>query len=77
MPSGFSELDRVTSGWQKSDLVIISCSSRYGKNCFVLSMARNTAVKFNMPVAVFSLEMSSVQLVNRLIASESGIPAQN
>ena len=47
-----------------------------GKTAFVLSMARNTAVKFNMPVAVFSLEMSSVQLVNRLIASESGIPAQ-
>ena len=47
-----------------------------GKTAFVLSMARNTAVKFNMPVAVFSLEMSSVQLVNRLIASESGIPTQ-
>ena len=76
MPSGFSELDRVTSGWQKSDLVILAARPGMGKTAFVLSMARNTAVKFNMPVAVFSLEMSSVQLVNRLIASESGIPAQ-
>jgi len=76
VPSGFSELDRVTSGWQKSDLVILAARPGMGKTAFVLSMARNTAVKFNMPVAVFSLEMSSVQLVNRLIASESGIPAQ-
>ena len=76
VPSGFSELDRVTSGWQKSDLVILAARPGMGKTAFVLSMARNTAVKFNMPVAVFSLEMSSVQLVNRLIASESGIPTQ-
>jgi len=76
VPSGFSELDRVTSGWQKSDLVILAARPGMGKTAFVLSMARNTAVKFNLPVAVFSLEMSSVQLVNRLIASESGIPAQ-
>ena len=76
VPSGFSELDRVTSGWQKSDLVILAARPGMGKTAFVLSMARNTAVKFNMPVGVFSLEMSSVQLVNRLIASESGIPTQ-
>tara|TARA_B100000963_G_scaffold247946_1_gene217060 strand:- start:3252 stop:4718 length:1467 start_codon:yes stop_codon:yes gene_type:complete len=76
VPSGFSDLDRITSGWQKSDLVIIAARPGMGKTAFVLSMARNTAVKFNIPVAVFSLEMSSVQLVNRLIASESGIPAQ-
>ena len=76
VPSGFSELDRVTSGWQKSDLVILAARPGMGKTAFVLSMARNTAVKFNMPVAVFSLEMSSVQIVNRLIASESGIPTQ-
>ena len=76
VPSGFSELDRVTSGWQKSDLVILAARPGMGKTAFVLSMARNTAVKFNIPVAVFSLEMSSVQLVNRLIASESGIPTQ-
>ena len=76
VPSGFSDLDRITSGWQKSDLVIIAARPGMGKTAFVLSMARNTAVKFNIPVAVFSLEMSSIQLVNRLIASESGIPAQ-
>ena len=76
VPSGFSELDRVTSGWQKSDLVILAARPGMGKTALVLSMARNTAVKFNIPVAVFSLEMSSVQLVNRLIASESGIPTQ-
>jgi replicative DNA helicase len=76
IPSGFSSLDRVTSGWQKSDLVILAARPGMGKTAFVLSMARNTAVQFNKPVAVFSLEMSSVQLVNRLISSESGIPAE-
>ena len=76
VPSGFSDLDRVTSGWQKSDLVILAALPGMGKTAFVLSMARNTAVQFKKPVAVFSLEMSSVQLVNRLISSESGIPAE-
>ncbi len=76
VPSGFSDLDRVTSGWQKSDLVILAALPGMGKTAFVLSMARNTAVPFKKPVAVFSLEMSSVQLVNRLISSESGIPAE-
>lgn len=75
VPSGFTELDRVTSGWQNSDLVILAARPGMGKTAFVLSMARNTAVQFKKPVAIFSLEMSSVQLVNRLIASESGIPA--
>ena len=76
IPSGFADLDRVTSGWQKSDLVILAARPGMGKTAFVLSMARNTAVQFNKPVAVFYLEMSSVQLVNRLISSESGIPAE-
>ncbi|MDG1189062.1 MAG: replicative DNA helicase [Flavobacteriales bacterium] len=76
IPSGFADLDRVTSGWQKSDLIILAARPGMGKTAFVLSMARNTAVQFNKPVAVFSLEMSSVQLVNRLISSESGIPAE-
>jgi len=69
-------LDKVTSGWQKSDLIILAARPGMGKTAFVLSTARNTAVNFNKPVAVFSLEMSSVQLVNRLIASESGISAE-
>ncbi len=71
--SGFTELDRMTSGWQKSDLVIIAARPAMGKTAFVLSCARNAAVDFNKPVVVFSLEMSSVQLVNRLISGESEI----
>ncbi|RFZ84665.1 replicative DNA helicase [Mucilaginibacter terrenus] len=71
--SGFTELDRMTSGWQKSDLVIIAARPAMGKTAFVLSCARNAAVDFDKPVVVFSLEMSSVQLVNRLISGETEI----
>jgi replicative DNA helicase len=73
VPSGFTNLDRLTGGWQKSDLIIMAARPGMGKTAFVLSMARNVAVQFERPVAVFSLEMSSLQLVNRLIASESEI----
>jgi replicative DNA helicase len=73
VPSGFTQLDSVTSGWQKSDMIVIAARPAMGKTAFVLSMARNTAVQFKKPVAIFSLEMSSVQLVNRLISSESEI----
>ena len=75
VPSGFTELDRVTNGWQKSDLIILAARPGMGKTAFVLSLARNVAVDFNKPIAVFSLEMSSVQLVNRLISSETEFPA--
>jgi len=71
--SGFTDLDRMTSGWQKSDLVIIAARPAMGKTAFVLSCARNAAVDFNKPVIVFSLEMSSVQLVNRLVSGETEI----
>ncbi len=71
IPSGFSKVDRITSGWQKTDLIIIAARPAMGKTAFVLSMARNMAVDFKKPVAMFSLEMSSIQLVNRMIASES------
>jgi replicative DNA helicase len=71
IPSGFSKVDRITSGWQKTDLIIIAARPAMGKTAFVLSMARNMAVDFKKPVAIFSLEMSSIQLVNRMIASES------
>ncbi|MDT3401779.1 replicative DNA helicase [Mucilaginibacter terrae] len=71
--TGFTELDRMTSGWQKSDLVIIAARPAMGKTAFVLSCARNAAVDFGKAVAVFSLEMSSVQLVNRLISGEAEI----
>lgn len=76
VPSGFTALDRVTSGWQKSDMIVLAARPGMGKTAFVLSMARNTAVDYNMGVAVFSLEMSSVQLVNRLISSETGISGE-
>lgn len=71
VPSGFSALDRITSGWQKTDLVIVAARPSMGKTAFVLSMARNMAVIHNRSVALFSLEMSSLQLVTRLIASET------
>jgi len=75
VPSGFAQLDRVTAGWQKSDLVILAARPGMGKTAFVLSMARNISVNFKRPVAVFSLEMSSVQLVTRLISSETQLKA--
>lgn len=65
--SGFHALDKITSGWQRSDLIIIAARPAMGKTAFVLSMAKNMGVDFNSPVAIFSLEMSNVQLVNRLI----------
>ena len=74
IPSGFVELDRITSGWQRSDLVIIAARPGMGKTAFVLSMARNMAVTYHKPIAIFSLEMSSIQLITRLISSESRIP---
>jgi len=76
VPSGFTQLDRVTAGWQKSDLIIIAARPGMGKTAFVLSMARNIAVDFKKPIAVFSLEMSSIQLVNRLISSETELSAE-
>lgn len=71
VPTGFTELDRFTSGWQKSDLVIIAARPAMGKTAFVLSLARNAAVLGKKKIAVFSLEMSSVQLTNRLISAEA------
>jgi replicative DNA helicase len=76
VPSGFSALDRLTGGWQKSELVIIAARPAMGKTAFVLSAARNAAVEFGHGVAVFSLEMSAVQLVNRLISAESEIESE-
>jgi replicative DNA helicase len=76
LPSGFTELDRFTAGWQRSDFVVIAARPGMGKTAFVLSMARNIAVTFKKPVAFFSLEMSAVQLVTRLISAESQLPAE-
>ena len=69
LQSGFTALDKITSGWQNSDLIIIAARPGMGKTAFVLSMTKNMAVNFHIPVAVFSLEMSNVQLVNRLIVN--------
>ncbi len=73
VPSGFPALDNVTAGWQKSDLIIIAARPGMGKTSFVLTIARNIAVDYKKPVAIFSLEMSAVQLITRLIASEAEI----
>lgn len=75
VPSGFTKLDRLTSGWQRSDLVIVAARPSMGKTAFALSMARNMAVDHKKSVAVFSLEMSAVQLVNRLIVAETELPS--
>lgn len=74
MSSGFDKLDAMTSGWQNSDLIIIAARPAMGKTAFVLSMARNIAVTNRVPLAMFSLEMSNVQLVNRLIVNVCEIP---
>lgn len=71
IPTGFSDLDRMTSGFQKSDLIIIAARPGMGKTAFMVSAMRNAAVQFGKPVAMFSLEMSSVQLINRLISAEA------
>lgn len=69
LQTGYHKLDKLTSGWQESDLIIIAARPAMGKTAFVLSMAKNMAVNFNSPVAIFSLEMSNLQLVNRLISN--------
>ncbi|MFP9114808.1 replicative DNA helicase [Flavobacterium sp. RHBU_3] len=74
--TGFHELDKLTSGWQPSDLIIIAARPGMGKTAFVLSMARNIAITYGHGVAVFSLEMASVQLITRLISSETGLSSE-
>ena len=75
VPSGFIDLDRATGGWQKSDLVIVAARPAMGKTAFTLALARNAAVQHKKPVAIFSLEMSSTQLVQRLISMETHLPS--
>jgi replicative DNA helicase len=71
--TGFVDLDRITGGFQKSDMIVLAARPGMGKTAFVLTMARNITVEYNTPVAVFSLEMSAVQLVQRLISAETEI----
>ncbi|MFD1601918.1 replicative DNA helicase [Flavobacterium artemisiae] len=74
--TGFHNLDKLTSGWQPSDLIIIAARPAMGKTAFVLSMARNIAIQYGHGVALFSLEMASVQLITRLISSETGLSSE-
>lgn len=76
IPSGFRDIDKETGGWQNSDLIIIAARPAMGKTAFLLSMARNIAVEHKIPLALFSLEMASVQLITRMIASETGISSE-
>lgn len=72
--SGFTKLDNMTSGWQNSDLIVLAARPAMGKTSFVLSMLHYITVKSRVPVALFSLEMSNVQVVNRLISNVCEIP---
>lgn len=76
LASGYPDIDRITSGWQNSDLIIVAGRPAMGKTAFVLSMAKRMAVDLNTPVAMFSLEMSNVQLVNRLISNVCSLPGE-
>nr|WP_223245924.1 replicative DNA helicase [Cardinium endosymbiont of Sogatella furcifera] len=76
IPSGFTALDRITSGWQKFDLIIIAARPGMGKTAFVLSALRNAAIDYKTPVAIFSLEMGALQLVNRLISAEAELAGE-
>lgn len=72
--TGYEDLNKLTSGWQNSDLIIIAARPAMGKTAFVLSMAKNMAMDFSIPLAIFSLEMSNVQLVNRILSNVCEIP---
>jgi len=76
VPTFFTELDRMTSGWQPSDLVIIAARPSMGKTALVLNMAQNAAVRAKVPVAIFSLEMSKEQLVQRMLCGEALVDQQ-
>lgn len=73
IPSGFKDLDFITSGWQKSDLIIVAARPGMGKTAFMLSLLRNAAIDNDIPVAIFSLEMSSSQLIMRIMSAETEI----
>lgn len=73
VPSGYNNLDKLTSGWQPSDLIIIAARPGMGKTSFTLALAKNASMLHNKGVAFFSLEMSDVQLTQRLISMESGV----
>ena len=73
VPSGFPSLDRITYGWQPSDLIIVAARPSVGKTAFVVNVARNASVDHHIPVAFFSLEMPAIQLAKRMMVSETGL----
>ncbi|WP_390615258.1 replicative DNA helicase [Siminovitchia fortis] len=77
IPTGFSELDRMTAGFQRNDLIIVAARPSVGKTAFALNIAQNVATKTDENVAIFSLEMGAEQLVMRMLCSEGNIDAQN
>ena len=77
VPTGFYALDDILGGFQKSDLVIVAARPSMGKTAFALSAARNAAIDHKVPIAIFSLEMATIQLVVRLICAEARINAHN
>ncbi|HLI71833.1 MAG TPA: replicative DNA helicase [Ktedonobacteraceae bacterium] len=76
VPTGFTDLDRLTGGLQKSDLIILAARPGIGKTSLALSLAHNAAVKYKHSVAIFSLEMSKEQLAQRLLSMDAGIDQQ-
>lgn len=76
LKTGYDDLDRLTSGWQNSDLIIIAARPAMGKTAFVLSMAKNMAIDYGTPVAIFTLEMANVQLVKRLISNVANLEGE-
>ena len=74
VPSGFRELDKITNGWQRSDLIIVAARPGMGKTAFTLALAKNAALDYKRPVAFFSLEMSALQLTHRLMSMVAEIP---
>ncbi|HEU5186009.1 MAG TPA: replicative DNA helicase [Gemmatimonadaceae bacterium] len=76
VPSGFSDLDDLTSGFQPSDLIVIAARPSMGKTAFILNIAQHAAIEHNVPVALFSLEMSKESLVQRMLTGEARVDAQ-
>ena len=76
LQSGFSDLDKMTSGWQNSDLIIIAARPAMGKTAFVLSMAKEMTVTYSIPVAIFTLEMANVQLVKRMLSNVASLEGE-
>ena len=75
VPSGYPSIDRITLGWQPSNLIILAARPSIGKTAFALNIARNAAVDHHVPVAIFSLEMSCLELAKRLVTTETGLAA--